>query len=196
MLRIEALQPDGLSPVTLDVERGECLVVQGPSGGGKTLLLRAIADLDPCPGEALLDGESRTAMAGPEWRRRVRYVAADSGWWADRVAAHFADWTALVRQRGTLGLPAESGDWPVARLSTGERQRLALLRAVEHEPRVLLLDEPTSGLDAATRDLAEALLDTLRRSGVTLVWVTHDPDQAARVATRRMKLNEGQLEAA
>ncbi len=191
MLRLEQLQPRGLGPIDLEIGAGECLAVQGASGSGKSLLLRAIADLDPCDGDALLDGVSRAAMPGPAWRRQVIYVAADSGWWAERVGEHFEDWQGVVARHGALGLAADCDGWPVELLSTGERQRLALLRAIEQTPRALLLDEPTSGLDAAAIAAAEALLDDCRRAGMALVWVTHDPAQAARMATRRLSLSDG-----
>ncbi|MDZ7749392.1 MAG: ATP-binding cassette domain-containing protein [Halofilum sp. (in: g-proteobacteria)] len=175
----------------MEIDTGACMVVRGPSGSGKTLLLRAIADLDPCPGDVRLDGVACADTPGPVWRRSVTYVGADSGWWADTVGEHFQDWTRVAAEIGTLGLPAECDAWPVERLSTGERQRLALLRALELQPRVLLLDEPTSGLDADTTQAVEALLAGLRRDGTTLVWVTHDAAQADRVATTRLSLGTG-----
>lgn len=196
MLRLEQLQPHGLDPIDLEIGAGECIAVQGASGSGKSLLLRAIADLDPCPGEAMLDGVSRSTMAGPAWRRRVMYVAAESGWWAERVGEHFEDWQSVVHRHGALGLSADCDGWPVQWLSTGERQRLALLRAIERDPSVLLLDEPTSGLDAAAIEAAEALLDGCRRDGMALIWVTHDPSQAARMATRQLNLIDGRAVAA
>ena len=91
MLSIRGLTRPGLAPVDLDLAAGECVAVLGPSGAGKTLLLRAIADLDPNRGEAILGGEARSDMSGPAWRRRVGYLAAESGWWADGVGAHFAE---------------------------------------------------------------------------------------------------------
>lgn len=196
MLRLEQLQPRGLDPIDLEIGAGECIAVQGASGSGKSLLLRAIADLDPCPGEALLDGVSRSAMPGPAWRRRVIYVAAESGWWAERVGDHFEDWPGVIQRHGSLGLAGDCDGWPVQGLSTGERQRLALLRAIEQAPSVLLLDEPTAGLDAAAIAAAEALLGDCRRDGRALIWVTHDPTQAARMATRQLSLTDGRMVAA
>lgn len=191
MLTLEGLQPHDLAPVDLDIAAGECVAVQGASGSGKTLLLRAIADLDPCPGDVKLDGISRTSMTGPDWRRQVMYVPAESGWWDERVGAHFGDWPAVVSRHGSLGLPDDCEAWPVERLSTGERQRLALLRAIEQMPRVLLLDEPTSGLDQSAIGATEALLERQRRDGASLVWVTHDAVQAGRVSSRQLTLSDG-----
>jgi phosphate-transporting ATPase len=93
MLTVRNLRRPGLSPVSFDLADGECLAVQGPSGAGKTLLLRAIADLDPSEGLLKLNGISREAIPGPLWRRKVAYVPAAAGWWSDRVGAHFSDWT-------------------------------------------------------------------------------------------------------
>ena len=87
MLTAQDLTVNGLAPFDLTIEAGECVALTGASGSGKTLVLRALADLDPGAGEVTLDGHSRTAIAAPDWRRRVVYLAAEPGWWADRVAA-------------------------------------------------------------------------------------------------------------
>lgn len=193
MLRVADLSREGLAPASLTIDDGECVSLSGPSGSGKTLLLRAIADLDPNEGAVSLDGESREAMAAPDWRRRVIYVPAEPGWWADTVAAHFGDWPSAAAFVGALGLPAASGDWAVSRLSTGERQRLGLARALALRPRVLLLDEPTSGLDEQTTAAVERLIAEQRAEGLSVLWVTHDPAQARRVARRGYAIEAGRL---
>ncbi len=71
MLSIRDLRAPGVSAASIDLADGECVMVRGPSGAGKTLLLRAIADLDPNHGQVVLDGEARQAMPAPAWRRRV-----------------------------------------------------------------------------------------------------------------------------
>jgi putative ABC transport system ATP-binding protein len=193
MLVVEGLTRPGLEPAALVVAAGECIAVRGPSGAGKTLLLRAIADLDPNEGSVTLDGILREAMPAPEWRRQVIYLAAEPGWWAERVAQHFDDWRQVEALAQRLLLPPSIGAVPVARLSTGERQRLAVLRAVCRSPRVLLLDEPTAALDAAARDAVEVLLDERRRGGTAILWVTHDLAQALRVASRRLTVEAGRV---
>jgi len=193
MLSVSRLRRPGLGPIDLKLAGGEVAALQGPSGTGKTMLLRAIADLDPNEGEVLLDGEPRERIAAPEWRRDVAYVAAESGWWEDIVGAHFDDIAAARRKLSGLGLEDGALSWPVTRLSTGEKQRLALIRSIIQKPRVLLLDEPTSALDGASRALVESLLGDLAADGISILIVTHDTAQAARLGARVLEMHGGRL---
>jgi ABC-type iron transport system FetAB ATPase subunit len=193
VLELLALQRLHVGPIDLRVDPGECVAIEGKSGSGKSVLLRAIADLDPHEGDARLEGQACSAMPAPQWRKRVTYVAAESGWWAEHIADHFASRDELARWLPRVGLDAQAVDWPVARLSTGERQRVALLRALTAANRVLLLDEPTSGLDADTRDLVETVLRERLAAGGAIVLVTHDPQLARRIAARRFVMDAGHL---
>ena len=196
MLIVERLQRLSFGPFALAVADGECVAIAGPSGAGKSVFLRMIADLDAHAGAARLDDVGRDAISAPQWRRLVTYVAAESGWWADRVAAHFADVLEPARALlPALNLPAEALDWPVARLSSGERQRLALIRALVQEPRALLLDEPTAALDPDATAAVEAVLRRVLQRGASIVLVSHDPRQAERLASRRFHMAAGRLEA-
>ena len=170
--------------VSFDLQDGECVALQGPSGVGKTLLLRSIADLDPNEGTVKLDGTLREAMPAPAWRRQVTYLAAEPGWWSDTVQEHFTAWDDAMPLVTRLGLPDDCGPWPIQRLSTGERQRLGLVRALMLHSRVLLLDEPTSALDSASAAAVESLIAERASSGTSVVWSTHDHAQARRVAPR------------
>jgi phosphate-transporting ATPase len=169
------------------------VAVRGPSGSGKSLLLRAIVDLDPNSGEVGLDGLSRESMSGPAWRRLVGYLPAEPGWWADRVGEHFTDWVAARPLVERLGLPDEARDWPLTRPSTGERMRLAIVRALAAQPKVLLLDEPTAALDAASVAIVEALIGERVAAGMAVLWVTHDAAQGERVAKRFLRVEAGQV---
>ena len=191
LLTVRALRARGVELASLDLPPGHCVAVRGPSGGGKTLLLRALADLDPNQGEVALEGVPRTTIAAPRWRRLVTYLAAEPGWWADTVGEHFADWPAAAPIIAALGLPADCRDWSIAHASTGERQRLSLARGLAHGPRVLLLDEPTSGLDDDATRLAERLLAERLAAGMAALWVTHDEAQARRMARRRLLVEGG-----
>jgi phosphate-transporting ATPase len=183
MLTVSALRRLHIC-VSFDLQDGECVALQGPSGIGKTLLLRAIADLDPNEGAVKLDGTPREAMPAPLWRKRVTYLAAEPGWWADVVQDHFSGWDDALPLVTRLGLPCSCGSWPVQRLSTGEKQRLALVRALMLRSRVLLLDEPTSALDPASAAAVESLIAERISDGTSVIWSTHDNAQARRVASR------------
>jgi len=193
MLELLQLKHLHVGPVDLRVERGSCAAIEGRSGTGKSVLLRMIADLDPHEGDAALDGERCSRMPAPRWRRRVTYVAAAAGWWHDTVGEHFEDLEALRALLPRVGLPVEAAGWQIARLSTGERQRIALLRAMTPDNRVLLLDEPTSGLDGESTALVEGLLRQRCAEGGTLLVVTHDPRQSGRLAQQRYLLVDGRL---
>jgi putative ABC transport system ATP-binding protein len=191
-LRLDRLSRTGVEAADLNIAAGSCATLSGPSGSGKTLLLRAIADLDEAEGEVWLNGRPRSGMTGPEWRRRVNYLAAESHWWAKHVREHAAGWQTpdLV----ALGFTPEVLDWEVQRLSSGERQRLALARALAHAPEALLLDEPTANLDQANTERVEGLVaDWRNRSGGSVLWVSHDPAQRARVASAHYEVRDGLL---
>ncbi|WP_431858992.1 ABC transporter ATP-binding protein [Azospirillum sp.] len=193
MLTVRNLATPVLKPASLSVATGACVAVQGPSGAGKSVLLRAIADLDPNTGEVSLGDRSREAMPAPAWRRLVAYVAAESGWWLERVGEHFADPVAALPLVAALGLPAQALEWPVARLSTGERQRLAFARTLAQRPAVLLLDEPTAALDEASVDRVETLLRAELARGTAILLVTHATAQAERLADRTLRMEGGCL---
>ena len=194
MLQISELRTKLIGPISLVVAPGECIAVLGTSGSGKSLLLRAIADLDPNDGDAALSGRSRNAMPAQDWRRLVSLVPAESGWWSDTVAPHFEPGCDVHDLLVSVGLPDAMG-WDVARLSTGERQRLALVRSLARKPSALLLDEPTSALDDdATRRVEDIIREQCRR-GVPVILVSHDKAQTKRLAERRFVMVNGSLSA-
>jgi putative ABC transport system ATP-binding protein len=170
---------------------GECIALQGSSGVGKSLLLRAIADLDPNDGVVKLDGMPREAMPAPLWRKQVTYVAAEPGWWADTVQQHFTAWDQAVALVEHLGLPEGCGSRSVSTLSTGEKQRLGLVRALMLRSRVLLLDEPTSALDETSTAAVESLVAERISGGTGVLWSTHDGAQARRVGSRLLLMTAG-----
>ncbi len=198
-LRLAGLRSALAGPFDLAVAAGQCIAVAGPSGSGKSLLLRMIADLDPNDGAVALDGRDRATFSAPAWRHRVIYCAAEPGWWHDTVAPHFSpgpirDLAQALMPR--LGLPAALFDSLVVRLSTGERQRLALIRALVLDPPVLLLDEPTGALDQDSTAQVETLLRERLEAGTAILLVTHSPEQAGRLGHQQFRMQERRLVAA
>ena len=195
-LSVRALRSDLAGPFDLELAPGECLAITGESGSGKSLFLRMIADLDPNEGEAALDGAERCSLTGPEWRRLTPYVAAESGWWLPNAAGHFPHYK-REEARGLaerLGVGPEPFEGEVRRLSTGERQRLAIVRGLVLDSPVLLLDEPTGPLDPESVARVEALLLERMKAGTTLVVVSHDPTQPGRLGARHRVMRNRRLE--
>jgi ABC-type iron transport system FetAB ATPase subunit len=192
LLQIKNLRRLMVGPLSFDVAAGECLCLSGPSGAGKSLLLRAIADLDPHEGEVWFEGSACQAVAPSLWRRRVGLLPPESSWWLPRALDHFPD--GQPRFLDALGLNAGLLGEPVARLSSGERQRVALLRLLANDPRVLLLDEPTANLDPVNIRRVEAVVAEYRQARqAAVIWVSHDPAQIERVADRHLRVADGAL---
>jgi ABC-type iron transport system FetAB ATPase subunit len=194
-LRIVNLRSNLAGPFDLELAAGDCLAITGPSGAGKSLFLRMVADLDPNQGEVFLDGVERHSMPAPAWRRKVVYSAAEPGWWHERVADHFQDGSMAFAQAQAACLALAIGllDGPVVQLSTGERQRVALIRTLALESPVLLLDEPTGALDEDSTRLVEEVLRARLAAGVTIAMVTHSVAQATRLAHRHLRMEDRRL---
>jgi putative ABC transport system ATP-binding protein len=195
-LLVKNLRSAFAGPFELNLGTGACAAITGPSGSGKSLFLRMIADLDLNEGKVWLNGRERGSMPAPEWRKQATYASAESGWWADRVIEHFdvnrrSEVAALAAR---LGLRADLLDAPVAQLSTGEKQRFSLVRALLPSPPVLLLDEPTGPLDEESVIQVEALLRERKATGTSILLVTHDPNQAERLGDQRYRMVAGHLQ--
>ena len=198
--------PDGPKPLLSDVnfrlDRAQVMAVLGPSGAGKSTLLRMLNRLDePSAGQVLFHGEDYRAIEPRDLRRRIGMVMQRPYLFAGTVAANVGYGPAqrgvtitseeaedLIRQVGMSGY----ADRNASTLSGGEAQRISIARALANEPEILLLDEPTSALDPEAKQAVEDLLARLvRERHATCVWVTHDVEQARRVADLVLKIEAG-----
>jgi ABC-type iron transport system FetAB ATPase subunit len=187
MFDVSDLTRQGLPPISFSLNAGELACLSGPSGSGKTQLLRALVDLDPNQGSVSLHGVLRESVAPCQWRRSVALLPAESRWWEATVAEHFA--VLDQQQLQQLGFDQDVADWRIERLSSGEKQRLALLRLLANRPEVLLLDEPTANLDPVNTQRVERLVrDYLLAEQATCLWVSHDKEQILRLCKRHFEM--------
>jgi putative ABC transport system ATP-binding protein len=199
-----------LDRVSLEIEAGEAVAIMGPSGSGKSTLLNLIAGLDRPTSGAVTVAGTRIDQLGETGaalfrRNRVGMIFQFFNLLDDLTVV---DNVLLPAQLG--GMRAAEGrvradellemlrieryrDSYPARLSGGERQRVAIARALVNRPALLLADEPTGALDSTTGEEIGGLLAGLHRSGLTLVLVTHNPDLAARDASRTIELVDGRV---
>ncbi|MDJ0622994.1 MAG: ATP-binding cassette domain-containing protein [Desulfocapsaceae bacterium] len=181
-------------PYSFTIDEHEIIGLSGASGVGKTQLLRAMVETILYSGSLYFKGQKPEKFSPSQWRRLISLVPAESMWWGEYVSDHFPDEETeviLATLLEELGFTPEIVSWQVERLSTGERQRLALARALVLQPAVLLLDEPCSALDSQSTELVETLLLRYRqRSETALIWVSHDEEQLKRVADRCFQVDQ------
>ncbi len=211
--RVSKSYPNAIRPavddVSLSIARGDFVVLLGPSGCGKTTLLKMTNRLiEPTSGAIRIDGADSHSMPAPDLRRRIGYVIQQTGLFPHmRVEDNIAVVPRLLkwdRKRtneridellGLVGLPpgAYRRRFP-AQLSGGEQQRVGLARALAVGPPAMLMDEPFGALDAITRSHLQTELRRIHQElGQTIVFVTHDIDEAVRLADRIVIMREGRI---
>jgi putative ABC transport system ATP-binding protein len=199
-----------LEGISLNVLEGDRIGLVGPSGAGKTLLLRVISCLDPID-TGSIEWSGRRVFAGivPSYRSRVIYVHQRPALMDGSVeqnlrfpfgmkthAARRFDKERVLHLLEGLGRGADFLEKSIQNLSGGEAQLTAIVRAVQLEPDVLLLDEPTASLDKASAERVERLVHEWwfeQREARAMVWVSHDRDQTLRMSRRQIALEGGKI---
>jgi heme ABC exporter ATP-binding subunit CcmA len=193
-----------LAGADLEVSQGEVVLLAGPNGAGKTTLLRLCAGLVPLrSGSANVLGHD-LRLDRRSARRRLAFVGHETFCYDDLTAAENLRFTAraagadAARADDALaraGL-ADSARVPHARLSQGQRRRLALAAALVREPELLLLDEPHAGLDAEGRVLVDEIVATAAARGGTVLVASHEVERVRHLATREVRVAGGRVHAA
>jgi putative ABC transport system ATP-binding protein len=189
-----------LDDVSLDVPAGQVTALLGPSGAGKTSLIRCLVGLDwPTAGRVEFGGTDISTLDACTLRRRVALVAQTPVMFAGDVRANLVyglddpPEESLGAALVSAGLSHSFLKRDARALSVGQSARVAIARALTREPRALLLDEPTAALDPdATRGIEE-LIRSLAQRGLAVLVITHDLSQAARVASRSVRLDQGRV---
>ena len=174
-----------LEEISLSIEKGEHLTITGPSGSGKSSLLKLLAALvSPSSGRIVYQGRDLEDLDPVAYRREVSYCFQQPLLFGQTVRDNMAfpfeirqlpfDQERVLSALARLNLGPEFLEKPIKELSGGEKQRVALVRNLLFESKVLLLDEVSSGLDEQTKLLLRAFLKDLHQEGVTLIEVTHD----------------------
>ncbi len=213
MIAIEAVEKSYqgrhvLGPLSLEIATGARLAVVGPSGGGKSTLLRVVLGLvKPDTGRVVIAGDVITDANKLAVRRRIGYVVQDGGLFPHLTAgrnvtlvARYLGWDEARMQKRVDELAAMTGidagalsRWPV-QLSGGQRQRVGVMRALFLDPPVILMDEPLGALDPITRRKLQGELSTLFRSlKKTVMLVTHDVGEAGFLADEAVVLRAGTI---
>ncbi|PFH13560.1 ABC transporter ATP-binding protein [Burkholderia sp. JKS000303] len=199
-----------LAPTDFSLAAGSRIAITGPSGSGKSVLLRALALLDPLDGGHILwRGERIRRSAIPRYRRSVAYVRQRPAQMDGTVEAQLRypyslavyhdvafDRARVESLAARAGRGADFLDKRASELSGGEAQIAALLRVLQLDPDVLLLDEPTSALDPDSTRAIEALVGAwfdAAPDARAYMWISHDPAQAARIAATRLVMQAGVL---
>jgi putative ABC transport system ATP-binding protein len=190
--------------VTLQIARGEMIALIGPSGAGKTSLLRLLNRLDePTGGTVYLEERDYRTIRPRELRQRVGLMLQTPHLFAGSVADNIrfgprqrgtelpdAEIDALLEQVALAGYAGQD----VQHLSGGEAQRVSLVRTLANKPQVLLLDEPTAALDDAAEHAVEQLIcDLIRQHQMACLLITHKPAQAQRLAQRALQMEQGRM---
>ncbi|MDP4143594.1 MAG: ATP-binding cassette domain-containing protein [Bacillota bacterium] len=193
-----------LKNITLEIHKGDFISVVGPSGGGKTTLLKLCCNLtNPTKGGIYFNNKSIHEYAATEYRQRVAYCFQTPYLFGDTVLDNLNfPYTIRGKKIDMNRIHALFSDFQIdinmlhqstTNLSGGEKQRIALIRSILFVPEVLLLDEVTSALDKDNTLIVEKVIDDLNLQGTTIMWITHNELQSKKYANKILRLENGEI---
>jgi putative ABC transport system ATP-binding protein len=196
---------DILKDISLDIEREDFISVVGPSGSGKSSLLKILGDLiSPSKGSISYKGKEYKEYNPLELRRQLAYIRQEPYLFESTVRDNLEfpytiRKTDLEMERieelfSEFNMPISYLDRDVINLSGGEKQRISIMRSLIFEPEVLLLDEITSALDVENVELVENFIKKLHDKGICILWVTHNIEQSRKYANKICKVFDGEIE--
>ncbi len=195
-----------LKDLSYGIEKGEFVTIVGGSGGGKTTMLKMINGLLlPDGGSVQVNGCDTKEADLIELRRKIGYVIQGGALFPHLCVRENIEYVPRLHKQilsdkqvedllQMVALPADLQGRNINELSGGQQQRVGIARALAAQPEIILMDEPFGAVDGITRkQLQDAILDIFQRTGVTIVFVTHDLREAVRLGTRLLILNEGEI---
>lgn len=193
-----------LKNLNLTIKRGDCISILGPSGSGKSILLKLCSDLiSPTKGEIVYNNKKYDDYNPVELRKKISYciqipylfgsTVYDNLEYPFKLREKNIDKDRVVKFLNDLNLNKDYLNKNIDSLSGGEKQRIALIRNLIFKPEILLLDEVTSGLDDENSEVVETLIKQLNKDGVTVLWITHDIKQSESIFNKRIHIQQGKV---
>ncbi|MBC2580604.1 ATP-binding cassette domain-containing protein [Clostridium sp. DJ247] len=193
-----------LKDISININYGDFISVVGPSGSGKSTFLKLCSQLiSPTEGNIIFKNKSYMEYNPIEWRRSIAYCFQTPYLFGDTVMDNLnfpysirntkADLKRIQELLLIFRVNEDCLNKKVRNLSGGEKQRIALIRTLLFKPEILLLDEVTSALDVENTQVVENVIQSLNKEGITILWITHNPEQSKKYANKILSIENGKI---
>lgn len=193
-----------LDDLSIDIESGDYISIMGPSGSGKSTFLKLCCHLiSPTDGTILFDGRDIMQQDPTELRKKICYCFQTPVLFGDTVEDNLSFPYTIRKQNidrervsflfAQFNMDTDYLHHDIKTLSGGEKQRIALIRTLLFKPAILLLDEVTSALDVDNTAIVEKAIETMNQKGITILWVTHNPAQSRKYASKLLTIENGKI---